>query len=144
MIKAFKTNPLVQSGICILIVFCGTLLFIGLRKWLPQNFESLDIWTLTTSMLLFYILFNISLGMNQEHKLIYYRNSIYGYALLLFIGIMVGKWASGVSVFEAKTYSWIIFVFSFVYLLFLSLASLIRKIIQIALKQEQKLRNENH
>jgi len=140
----FKINPWYQSIFCVLIIGLAALFYLIFGLISPGSLEKMDIWTLTTAMLLFYIIFNIALGMNQQHKLIYYRDSVYGYVFLVAIGIIVGKFISGISVFEAKTYSWIIFVFSLVYILFLSLVSLIRKIVEIALRQEQKLRNENH
>ncbi|MBK7811940.1 MAG: hypothetical protein IPI50_12035 [Saprospiraceae bacterium] len=140
----FKIKPWYQSIFCVLIIVLTALIHLIFSLVSPGSFEKMDIWTLTTAMLLFYIIFNIAFGMNQQHKLIYYRDSVYGYVFLVASGILVGKFISGISVFEAKTYSWIIFVFSLVFILFLSLVSLIRKIVEIALRQEQKLRNENH
>ena len=92
-------------------------------------------------MVLFYIILNTILGFGSKEMMSYYRDSIYGFLLILAFLIFTGRWLTGNSIFEVKTYSWIIFVFAIVYLVFLTIQSLMRKIVALALKQDKKIQN---
>jgi hypothetical protein len=139
-----KDKPFYQAAVCLGLSVL-LILLIGLIHWIsPDTIGAMEIWTSVTGMFLFYILFNIVLGFSQRRALNYYRDSVYGYIALLAISILLAQWVTGSPLMQAKTYAWIIWVFTFVYILFMAIQGLIRKIVDIALKQDQKLRDENH
>lgn len=73
----------------------------------------------------------------------YYRESIFTYAALLVITIASCTLISGINIYEAESYSWIIYVFSLVYIVFITITGLMRKIVSIALKQEDDESKKN-
>lgn len=138
-----RNNPYQQAFIPSAFIIISAIFILALKLITKGDFDPYTIWTVNTSMILFYIIINVILGMTQAPAPNYYRNSIYAFILLLTLSLITGRLISGVNILNAKTYAWICFVFTFVYLLFLSIQELIRKIVQIALKQENKIRNEN-
>jgi hypothetical protein len=61
---------------------------------------------------------------------------------LLLIGGGMAWGFSGVALQEAGSISWILFVFSFGYLVFLSIVNLMRFVVELAQKQDKGLRGE--
>lgn len=138
-----KDKPFYQAAIC-LIISVTLIVLVGLMHWAsPESIGQMEVWTTVTGMFLFYIIFNIVLGFSQKRSINYYRDSVYSYAALVFICVVLAQWVTGSPLLQAKTYAWIIFVFTFVYILFMAFQGLIRKIVDIALKQDQKLRDEH-
>jgi hypothetical protein len=74
--------------------------------------------------------------------MIYYRNSIISYAVLLLLLSVLCRWLSGYSLQNAETYSWIWMVFSFIFLVMLTIINLSRKIVEIAIKKDENIDNE--
>lgn len=138
-----EVTPMMQAAIVfglILVIFFG-LYFGHLLRW--YAFDPMDIWLVGTAMMLFYILFNCIFGFNNENITTYFRNSIYSYIVLVVATCLLSQWITKVSVFDAKTYSWILVVFSIVYLIFMTVLGLIKKIVSLAIKQDKKLQNED-
>lgn len=140
--RKIKDNPLWQAGICVSTVFVMELIILLLNKFKFEWIEIGDTWLVGTAMVLFYIILNTILGFGSKEMMSYYRDSIYGFLLILVFLVFTGRWLTGKSIFEVKTYSWIIFVFAIVYLVFLTIQSLMRKIVSLALKQDKKIQNE--
>lgn len=140
--RNLKENPLWQAGVCVSVVFVFELVILLLNILKLDWVEIGDIWLVGTAMVLFYIILNTILGFGSKEMMNYYRDSIYGFLLILAFLIFTGRWLTGKSIFEVKTYSWIIFVFAIVYLVFLTIQSLMRKIVALALKQDKKIQNE--
>jgi len=99
-------------------------------------------WVMMTAGILFYALSSSILSLKAERQNIYWRE-----AILTFIGLLVasGLFAtliSGLSIDEAGSFRWIFVVLSFGYLVFIAIVRLMRKIVEIAIKQDEKMRNE--
>ena len=99
-------------------------------------------WTISASMTLLYAVGNsvLSLASSDENK--YWGRSIFGFAVVAVVGGLIAYIFSGLGIFDAKSYSWIYFVFTFVYLLFLSIVRIMRKIVELVEKQDRRLRGE--
>lgn len=141
----FKTevDPLLQMGACLL----GILVF-SILLWIPvliklSNMESYHYWTVSASFALLYGVGNsvLSLGAIDQNR--YWTRSILGYALVVAIGGCMAYLFSGLSIFEAKSYRWIYIVFTFGYLLFLSIVRIMRRIMEMVEKQDRRLRGED-
>ena len=138
-----EVTPMMQAATVfglILVIFFGLYLSY-LFKW--YMYDPMDIWMIGTAMMLFFILFNCIFGFNNENITIYFRNSIYSYIVLVLVTCLLCQWITKVSVFDAKTYSWILVVFSIVYIIFMTVLGLIKKIVSIDIKQDKKLKNED-
>lgn len=135
-------HPLYQGGFVFGVFIFFLVLRIALDRLNALDWNKEDIWLYCTSMALFFIIINSIFGFTTKDKNRYYRDSLFTYTGLLIVFILLGKWISGKSVFEAETYSWILLVFSVVFIVFLTIINLVRKIVEIALKQENKIRNE--
>lgn len=135
-------KPLIQ-GITIASLFVFIKLFLELAGGFGfKQLESIDCWLYGTALILFYIIVNCLLSFQSSDKLNYYRESIFTYAGTLLFIIILAYFFSGKTIFQAETYSWILFVFSIVYIVFFTIINLIRKIVEIAIKQDKKLTNE--
>jgi len=142
-IKANKANPIFQV-ILILILMA---LFMGINK-LSQSPETellnpTGAWEIMASFVLFFALVNCVFSLQSDTKITYWRNSIFSFFGLLVIGGGLAYLYSGVTLGEAGSMSWILFIFSFSYLIFLSIVNLMRFIVELAQKQDRKLRGED-
>ena len=100
-------------------------------------------WTIAASFTLLFAVMNsvLSLGASDQNK--YWGNSIIAYMAVVVAGGFIAWLVSGQNIYEAKSFRWIYIVFTFGYLLFLSIVRLMRKIVQIAQDQDARLRGED-
>ncbi len=105
---------------------------------LSQHFP----WTVAAAFTLLFGISNavLSLGSSDMNK--YWGSSIMCYMGVLVIGGSMAWLFSGQNIYEAKSFRWIYMVFTFGYLLFLCMVRAMRKIVQIAQKQDAALRGE--
>ncbi|MEO6189488.1 MAG: hypothetical protein ABIO44_03060 [Saprospiraceae bacterium] len=138
-----KSKPLYQAGFCLLLAGILQLGYYALRHFQKVNSEPIEIWSLCPTLLLLYILINVVCGFNSEKINNYYRDSIYGFLGFLLLDIGLCNLLTGVAFDEVKSISQILFVFGIVYLVFMSILNLIRFIVALALKQDQRIQDEN-
>ncbi|HRI00924.1 MAG TPA: hypothetical protein PK006_07730 [Saprospiraceae bacterium] len=137
-----QAKPIYQ-GIASSLIALVIIVFILIGRWIKLlSPDPESIWMITTAILLFYILFNCLFSFQTKDKMEYYAQSIYTYVALIVSGILVAQFITGQTLFETDSHPWIIMVFSMVYLVFISILNLIRKIVEIALRQEKNLENE--
>ena len=134
---SFKISPFKQGIIVFILMVSLFILLYVLRLLHVIGKDPMDIWLISSSTLLFFILFNSVVNFQYQEIMTYYRESIYTFIGLLSLIILISTLLSGVQVFDAESYYWILYVFSLVYLVFISITSLMRKIVAIALKQEE-------
>ena len=101
-------------------------------------------WTVAASFTLLFAVGNsiLSLGASDQNK--YWGNSIVSYMAVVVGGGVIAWLFSGQNVYEAKSFRWIYIVFTFGYLLLLSMVRAMRKIVQIAQRQDARLRGEEN
>jgi|GEM_PF-243204 len=100
-------------------------------------------WEASLVILMAFGLFNAVFSIPYKDQLTYFRNSIFSYALVAAVGILLATWFSGVSIGESGSFRWLYAVFTFSYLVFVSIVNAMRKIIEIAKKQDARLRGED-
>lgn len=143
ILKNYGQNPVFQAA-CILLLM---LVFMVVSKVLLKS--SLIIsnptfsWEIMAALILFFALVNCVFSLQSINQLIYWRNSIFSFAALLFLGGFMAYLFSRTSIFDAGSISWILFIFSFSYLIFLSIVNLMRFIVDLAQKQDARLRGED-
>jgi len=99
-------------------------------------------WELSFSVLLAFMLFNSVFSIAYKNRTQYFRDSIIAYVILGGVGGLLAAYLSGLTMDEAGSFRWLYFVFTFTYLVFISIVNLMRKIIEIAKRQDARLRGE--
>lgn len=136
-------NPYLQCAIGVAAVPVFTFLFY-IPHWIGfGEVKDHQAWTVSASVLLLFAVANsvLSLGANDITQ--YWNKSIYSFIILCVVGAGLAWLFSGLSISEAKSFKWIYIVFTIGYLLFLSIVNLMRKIVEIAQKQDKRLRGES-
>ena len=133
----------VKQAIAVLIAMPLMMLLFLIPSWvgifdLDDHFP----WTVSAAFTLLFGVINsvLSLGAKDQNK--YWGSSITAYMGVLVVGGLIAWLFSGQTIHEAKSFRWIYIVFTFGYLLFLSVVRAMRKIVQIAQEQDARLRGE--
>jgi len=138
-----EINPYHQCLVALIAIPVFTLLFY-IPHWLGiAEVAQHQAWTVSASMVLMFAVCNSVLSLSADNVTPYWNKSIYSFVLVCVLGGAMAWWFSGLSIGEAKSFKWIYVVFTFGYLLFLSIVSLMRKIVLIAQKQDKGLRGES-
>lgn len=99
-------------------------------------------WEMAFAILMAYALFNALLSIPYLKRSVYMRDSIFCYVGIALLSGLLASWLSGLSLEESGSFKWLYIVFTFSYLLILSIVNAILKIIEIAKKQDARLRGE--
>ena len=95
-------------------------------------------WAICGAGLLFFAIFNSVISLQESKDLnTYWYKSFASYTVLLLSSGLTAQLISGVSMDEAGSFSWIFFILTFAYLLFLSLMRFMRKIVDMAQKEDR-------
>lgn len=135
-------TPFVQIGIIITVMLVWVGGGIGLSKLgiLAENPHFP--WLVSSSMLLFFAIFNCAFSLNAPDANKYWLYSIISYVILVIVAAGFSYLVTGISIYEARSMKWIYFVFTFGYLVFLSIVNLMRIIVKIARREDNSLRGE--
>lgn len=108
--------------------------------------ETLEIgvvyWEASFSVLLVFMLFNSVFSIPFENRMVYFRDSIFCFLGVAFLSGFLAQTFSSISMDEAGSFRWLYIVFTFTYLIFISIVNLMRKIMEIAKRQDARLRGE--
>ena len=139
----FEKNipPLMQAG----IVLVNALVF--MLCWKVAVHFGVDLrqrtpWLISSALMLFFGLFNSVFSLSAEKRFVYWRDSIYAYILLGVLGGLMAWGFSGLTIDEAGSFKWMYFIFTFSFIIFLTIINLMRKIVELAQKQDRRLRGE--
>jgi hypothetical protein len=139
----FEKNipPLMQAGIVLVTALVFMLCWkaavhfgVDLRQRTP--------WLISSALMLFFGLFNSVFSLSAKKRFVYWRDSIYAYALLGVLGGLMAWGFSGLTIDEAGSFKWMYFIFTFSFIIFLTIINLMRKIVELAQKQDRRLRGE--
>lgn len=135
MISDKARQPLWQFIYCI----AGSL-FVTLVFWSLVRFNVIDnhpkfYWQSATAFLLLYAIFNSLISLTAPNTGKYWSSSIMMFALLAVLAGGAAYLFSGVSVYDAGSYSFIYFVITFGYLVFISIMGFVKKIVAFAQKE---------
>lgn len=132
--KAF--NPIYQA----LITFGGVLVFIAVAALIkatglmlvPERFP----WMTAAAFLLLFALFNSVFALSSKNMGKYWGKSIYCFLGLALLAGLTAWVTSSLSINEAGSYRWIYIVVTIGYLIFLSMISMMRTIVEFAQREE--------
>ncbi|MEP7266414.1 MAG: hypothetical protein ABI844_02220 [Saprospiraceae bacterium] len=128
-------NPLLQAVVIILLYLAS--IFVSKSIDSEQNMP----WTLAIAYQLLYIVYSAIIGLINKPFKFYWIFAIIGFVGLMFINSFLAARFSGMSMDEAGTYRWIYFVLTPVFLLFIGMVTLIKKIVSLAEKDDRKFDN---
>ncbi len=140
--REYLVQPVWQG----ITVFSMMLLFVCL-EWLLKKIgiaadNANSPWILTTSLILFYTIFNSIISIKAESLLKYWSRSIMIFIALLVGGGFLAYLVSGVTIDEAGSFRWLYVVLTMGYLIFLAIVQSMKRIVDIAIQQDKRLRNE--
>ncbi len=138
----YEIRPLYQAlaVLAIIVIICGIAKLAILAGWFsPKLYFP---YVVTFSFLLFYALGNCLLSFECEDQAKYWTESILSYMGLSALGYGLCYLFSGLTINEAASFKWIYFVFTFGYVILLTIMRSIRKIVKFAQKEDSRLRGE--
>ena len=125
-------------------VFIVALLFMGLSAIMPMSPQMKTSnampWIIACSMILFFALGNCVFALAAKESQKYWLYSIMSY-VLLFIALCLMAWlVSGINMDEAGSIRWVLTVFTFGYLVLLSIVNMIRFLVWMAERSDANKR----
>ncbi len=135
-------KPLHQAG----LVACMILVFTLVDKLLPHANNLFEInagsWIVATAMLLCFVILNSLVALRIEPIVPYWSKSVMIYLGLLAFSYGWCHLLSGKHIDDVGSIRWLWFVLTLVYMIFFTIARTMKGIIDIANKQDEKLRGE--
>jgi len=99
-------------------------------------------WLTAASCILLYAMFNAMISVSAENIDKYWTRAIPTFFGLMLVLSLLAMLLSGISLVEADSYAWIYIILTFGYLAFLSMARFIKRILSIAMREEERTREE--
>lgn len=128
------------------VVLLIALVMMGVSKLIPISEYSttgaIRPWVVLCGLILFFAVCNSVLSLYTEDLNKYWMQSIISFVALLVVGGLLAWGISGVSISNAGSVKWLYFVFTFGYLVFLSIVNLLKFFVKLAQKQDKNLRGE--
>ena len=97
-------------------------------------------WILLTASILFYAICSSVLSLRSPDMNRYWRDSILAFVGLTVLSAVAATVISGVGIDEAGSFRWIFVVLAIGFLVFLSIVRVMKRIVDIAIKQDERLR----
>lgn len=129
-------------------IFLISLLFMGFSSVFPMSPQVKSAqampWVIACAMILFFALANSIFALTAKESQKYWMYSIASYAML-FVGLCLTAWAvSGITMDDAGSIRWVLAVFTFGYLVLLSIVNLIKFFVFLAERSDAKKRESEN
>lgn len=132
LVDKLKSNPLFQAGLVLIVV----MIFSGLSSFDISEDSTMNAkmqpWVLSATGLLFLAIWNTVFGLMSKSFAKYYLLSIIAYVSYVVLTALISQGISGLSIYEAKSMTWIYAIFTIGYIVLLVIVSMMRKIVQYA------------
>ena len=129
-------SPILQAGMVVGSVFLIIIVAKVIKLMNQDAVDDLFPWMITASFMLFFALANSFFVLTAKQLAKYWNQSILAFFLSLIICGLLAYLFSGISIGDAGSYRWIYIVVSVGYLVFLSLMTFVRTIVEFAMKEE--------
>ena len=129
-------SPIIQAA----IIYGGVLVMIALGAivkasgitYVPDRYP----WMCAAAFMLFFAMFNSVFALSSKNMAKYWGKSIYSFLGLAALAGFTAYLTSSLSISEAGSYRWIYVVVTIGYLIFLSMISMMRTIVDFAQREE--------
>jgi hypothetical protein len=139
-----RFDPIQQAAVCLGGVLIANLLGLGFQaaggggeaaEGLADGGNRFP-WLAVTAFMLFFAIFNAVFSVASKELFKYWSRSIYAYMGLAGLGGLIAWGLSGLSIWEAGSYSWMYIVVTVGYLVFISMITMMRKVVEFAQREE--------
>lgn len=137
-----QIHPFYQAGFALILNLVGILIVKAGYTADTMVQEGVVLWEVSLTILLCFMLFNSVFSIAYKNTSQYFRDSVISFIALAGLGGVMAHYISGVSMDHAGSFRWMYIVFTFTYLVFISIVNFMRKIMEIAHKQDARLRGE--
>ncbi|MBL7818342.1 MAG: hypothetical protein JNL70_25240 [Saprospiraceae bacterium] len=135
---AKSINPIIQGLTILSVSFIAMLLLKIVHLIHLAQISGQVFWIIAGTAILLFALFNSVLSLSAKDMNLYWTRAIPTYAALMVTNGTLAYLFSSMAMHEAGTFRWIFMVLTFGYLLFLSMMRFLRKIVQIAQKEDDR------
>lgn len=141
-LATFFLKPLHQAAVILVLI----ILLTGIDLLFPHDDSLFDIssgpWIVSTAMILLFIVVNTVVALRIENILPYWS-----YSLLLYFGLLAVAYGwcyllTGKHIDEVGSFRWIWMVLTMVYFVFFIITRTMKRIVDLAIRQDKKLRGE--
>jgi hypothetical protein len=129
-------NPFYQ--VTLMLAFSVSIMcvaYIG-RKLGILDFSDRFFWMTTCANMLFFAVFNSVSSISAQNLANYWGRSIMSFMGFAVISGLFSYFFSGIHIFDAGSYSYIYYVITFVYLIFLAMVQSMKAIVEFAQKEQ--------
>ncbi len=128
----------IALGLGVIIMLVGWLLnATGLVEVAPDFY-----WLTAASCILLYAMFDAMISVSSESIDKYWGKAIPAFFGLMLVLSLLAMLLSSQSILEAGSYAWIYIILTFGFFAFLSIASFIKRILNLAMREEKRVREE--
>ena len=128
-------------------VLLAAVVFMGISTLVPSSPYSstngIMPWVVLCSMILFIAIMNSVMSLGVKDGNVYWQHSIISFGILLVVGGLMAYVITGVSINDAGSVKWLYVVFTFAYLVFLSIANIMKFLVKPAQKQDKRMSGDN-
>jgi len=137
------SKPLYQF----LLVIAMSIVFSLVDKVMPHHSAILELnsgtWIVATAMILCFIILNTIVALRIEPIIPYWTKSVIFYIVLLVFSYGWSYLLSGKDIDDAGSFRWLWLVLTLVYMIFFAIARSMKRIVDYANRQDEKLRGED-
>lgn len=137
-----KNIPPVKQVIGVVVLLLVFNIIAYFIKLAGIDIGKMNAWEISLTCLLFFALGNALFFLNSKDKAKYWRESVFSYIGLVAVTVLLAGWISGIQLNDSGSIKWIYFVFTFGYLVFISIIGMMRRIVELVIKQDKRLRGE--
>lgn len=138
----FFNKPFHQAALVAIMIMVFTLVDI----MLPHSNTLLEAdagpWIVATAMILCYIILNSLIALRAEPIVPYWSQSVMFYLGLFVLTYLWCFFLTGKHIDEVGPFRWLWFVLTMVYMVFFAIARSVKRVIDIANEQEEKVKGE--
>lgn len=142
--KLNYSRPMVIASLCSLLT---TVIFVFFKIYellKSQKIEVEQYVIIACAIILFYIILNIVSGFKVDDLKQFYKESIYSFIGLVGVSLLLIYLFVNHSIFSNQDHKWLIKLLAIIYIVLLTILSSVKKIVGIAISQENKMRNEKN
>jgi len=129
-------KPFVQASLVIMTVFLVNIISLIVKSSGLIEVSNRFAWLNAASFMLFFAVLNSIYSLTAKSVPHYWGLSMYSFMIVASLSGLQAYLFSGISIANAGSYMWIYVVVTFGYLVFLSLMSILKKVVSFAEKEE--------
>jgi multisubunit Na+/H+ antiporter MnhB subunit len=142
--KLNYSRPMVIASLCSILT---TVIFVFFKIYellKSQKIEVEQYVIIACAIILFYIILNIVSGFKVDDLMQFYKESIYSFIGLVGVSLLLIYLFVNHSIFSNQDHKWLIKLLAIIYIVLLTILSSVKKIVGIAISQENIMRNEKN